>query len=75
MRFKLPWIDRTKCDIAEHCGQCRVAESCPTGAFHVLQGPTEFEPDSACRTAIDFELCKQCGDCSHTCEHGAVKMV
>ncbi len=75
MRFKLPWIDRTKCDIAEHCGQCRAAESCPTGAFHVLQGPTEFEPNSACRTAIDFELCKQCGDCSHTCEHGAVKMV
>jgi Pyruvate/2-oxoacid:ferredoxin oxidoreductase delta subunit len=72
MRFKLPWIDKGKCDIAGHCSHCRAAELCPTGAFLILDGSGNGVP---CSVGIDFEKCKRCGDCAHTCELGAVKMV
>ncbi len=69
MRFKLPWVDVGKCDIGEVCYECRASKLCNNGAFQVLS------ENGKCRVAIDFEKCKRCGDCSHACDKGAVRMV
>ncbi len=71
MRFKLPWIDRTKCDIREHCESCKAADHCINGAFYIMRG----ENGASCTTAVDLEQCKRCGECEHACERGAVKMI
>jgi NAD-dependent dihydropyrimidine dehydrogenase PreA subunit len=71
MRSKMPWIDRDKCDVAETCEGCKAARLCPHGAFLVAQG----NGSGTCKVGIDFEKCRLCGDCSHACDRGAVKMV
>jgi NAD-dependent dihydropyrimidine dehydrogenase PreA subunit len=74
MRSKMPWIDRERCDIAERCKECRAARQCKHGAFQVIPG-SEGDNGGACRVGIDFEKCRLCGDCSHACDRGAVRMV
>jgi formate hydrogenlyase subunit 6/NADH:ubiquinone oxidoreductase subunit I len=73
VRTKMPWIDREMCDIAETCEECKAARLCKHGAFQVM--PKEGDNGSTCRVGIDFEKCRFCGDCSHTCDRGAVRMV
>lgn len=73
MRNKMPWIDVEKCDIAERCADCKAARLCKHGAFQVIPG--DDAAGKSCRVGIDFEKCRLCGDCSHACELGAVKMV
>jgi NAD-dependent dihydropyrimidine dehydrogenase PreA subunit len=72
MNSKMPWIDREKCDISEACEGCSAVDTCRHGAFVVFGGNGSGE---ACRVGIDFEKCRLCGDCSHACDRGAVKMV
>jgi len=69
----MPWIDREACDIAEICRDCKAARHCPHGAFQVMAGSNGSGP--SCRVAIDFEKCRLCGECSHACDRGAVRMV
>lgn len=71
MRNKMPWIDVQKCDIAEKCEDCKAARFCPHGAFMVIRA----EDGGSCRVGIDFEKCRLCGNCSHACDQGAVRMV
>lgn len=73
MRTKMPWIDRDRCDIAERCTDCKAARHCKYGAFQVVAGGNGS--GEACRVMIDFEKCRLCGDCSHACDLGAVRMV
>lgn len=73
MRTKMPWIDRERCDIAERCEGCKAAQFCPHGAFLVIKA--EQDTGEACSVGIDFERCRLCGNCSHACDRGAVKMV
>ncbi len=73
MRNKMPWIDRELCDIADKCAECKAAKFCKYGAFQVVPG--ENGSGEPCRVGIDFEKCRLCGDCSHACELGAVRMV
>ncbi len=69
MLDRMPWVDTTRCDISERCGECKAARLCPNGSFKVV------EDNGRCRVAIDMERCKRCGECSHACELGAVKMI
>ncbi len=69
MHDKLPWVDTTKCNIKETCGDCKAARLCKNGSFQVIGGEAD------CRIAVDFEKCKRCGECAHACELGAVKMI
>lgn len=73
MRTKMPWIDVEKCDVAERCEDCKAARFCRHGAFQVIRD--DNGAGAACRVAIDFEKCRLCGECSHACDLGAVKMV
>ena len=73
MRSKMPWIDRDKCDISETCEGCRAARTCKHNAFMVISDSNGS--GEACKVGIDFEKCRLCGDCSHACDHGAVKMI
>ena len=73
MLNKMPWIDRELCDIAERCSDCKAARFCKHGAFKVIPGGNGS--GDSCGLAIDFEKCRFCGDCSHACELGAVRMV
>ncbi len=73
MRNKMPWIDVERCDISERCEDCKAARFCPHGAFLVIR-PEEGN-GSSCRVGIDFEKCRLCGNCSHACDRGAVRMV
>lgn len=74
MRTKMPWIDREKCDIAERCEGCKAARLCPHGAFQVIRDVGNGSGER-CLVGIDFEKCRLCGNCSHACDQGAVKMV
>jgi ferredoxin len=69
----MPWIDREMCDIAETCEGCKAALLCKHGAFQVMPG--DNGDGNACRVGIDLEKCRLCGDCSHACDRGAVRMV
>ncbi len=73
MRSKMPWIDRDLCNIAEVCDDCKAARYCKHGAFNVI--PAGNGSGDRCRIAIDMEKCRLCGECSHACELGAVRMV
>lgn len=73
MRTKMPWIDRERCDVAERCDGCKAARICPHGAFQVINAGGGSA--DTCRVGIDFERCRLCGNCSHACDRGAVKMV
>lgn len=73
MRIKMPWIDVEKCDIAERCEECKAVLFCPHGAFRVIRAGEEG--GGTCRVGIDFEKCRRCGNCSHACDLGAVRMV
>lgn len=68
----MPWIDVERCDIAERCTDCKASRLCPHGAFQIIGGNGSGE---ACRVAIDFDRCRLCGNCSHACDRGAVRMV
>ncbi len=69
MLDRLPWVDTTRCDVAERCADCKAARFCPNGAFGVV------EAEGGCRVSIDLERCKRCGECAHACELGAVRMI
>ena len=73
MRNKMPWIDVERCDIAERCADCKASLLCPHGAFRVIRGTDGSGGE--CRVSIDFERCRLCGNCSHACDRGAVRMV
>ena len=73
MRNKMPWIDRNKCDIEDRCTDCKAARLCKHEAFQIVPGGNGS--GEAYKVMIDFEKCRLCGDCSHICELGAVKMV
>ncbi len=73
MITKMPWIDREKCDIAETCEECKAASLCKHDAFRVMPGGNG--DGNACMVGIDFEKCRLCGDCSHACDRGGVRMV
>jgi len=72
MRFKMPWLDRSKCTREL---PCRAAELCKQAAF--VAGPESGEEPGKMEDfpLIDLERCKQCGDCEHVCSAGAVKMI
>lgn len=73
MRSKMPWIDVERCEVAERCEDCKAARFCRHGAFKVIRDGKGS--GASCRVAIDFEKCRWCGECSHACDLGAVKMV
>jgi NAD-dependent dihydropyrimidine dehydrogenase PreA subunit len=73
MRSKLPWIDRERCDIAERGEECKAAHHCRYNAFQVIR--SDNGSGEGYKVGIDFEKCRLCGDCSHACDLGAVKMV
>ena len=73
MRSKMPWIDRERCDIAERGEGCKAANHCRQDAFKVIT--SDNSSGEGYEVGIDFEKCILCGDCSHACDLGAVKMV
>ena len=73
MRTKMPWIDKGQCDVAEIGKTCKAAKHCPHDAFHVIE--SDNGSDAGYKIAIDFEKCRFCGECSHACDRGIVKMV
>jgi dissimilatory sulfite reductase (desulfoviridin) alpha/beta subunit len=73
MRTKMPWIDREMCDVSEVGKACKAASHCPHDAFQVLK--SDNGSGSAYKIAIDFDKCRFCGECSHACDRGIVKMV
>lgn len=74
MRNKMPWVDVERCDISERCEECKASRLCPHGAFRVVRSSGGNGQES-CLVQIDFERCRLCGNCSHACERGAVRMI
>jgi Pyruvate/2-oxoacid:ferredoxin oxidoreductase delta subunit len=69
MLDKMPWVDVQKCNVKDICDDCKAARFCKNGSFQVVSD------ENGCRIGIDYERCKRCGECSHACELGAVKMI